>query len=93
VLTRCARCSPAEIASEGLKGRVFEVNLGDLQEDPDQVIRTRAIAGGGEGERVLIGRMAWFIWCGQSWRKIKLVAEDVQGNNILTNFHGLDLTR
>lgn len=31
-------CSPTEIASEGLKGRVFEVNLGDLQNnDEDQV--------------------------------------------------------
>lgn len=29
----------------------------------------------------------------QSYRKIKLVAEDVNGTNILTNFHGMDLTR
>ena len=29
----------------------------------------------------------------QAFRKIKLVAEDVQGYNILTNFHGMDMTR
>ncbi|CAN0478009.1 unnamed protein product, partial [Discosporangium mesarthrocarpum] len=27
------------------------------------------------------------------YRKIKLCAEDVQGTNVLTNFHGMDLTR
>ena len=54
-----------EIASEGLKGRVFEVNLAELQ--------------GGDEE--------------QGYRKFKLVAEDVKGTDILTNFHGMDLTR
>ena len=54
----------AEIASEGLKGRVFEMSLADLNNDEDQ-----------------------------AFRKIKLVAEDVQGYNILTNFHGMDMTR
>lgn len=56
---------PTEIASEGLKGRVFEVNLAELQ--------------GGDEE--------------QGYRKFKLVAEDVKGTDILTNFHGMDLTR
>lgn len=46
-----------QIASEGLKHRVFEINLADLQADEDQ-----------------------------SYRKIRLRAEDVQGRNVLTNF-------
>jgi small subunit ribosomal protein S3Ae len=54
-----------EIATEGLKGRVFEFSLSDLN-------------GGDEG---------------QAFRKIRLIAEDVQGNDIITNFHGLDMTR
>ena len=29
----------------------------------------------------------------QGYRKIRLVAEDVQGLNVLTNFHGMDITR
>lgn len=56
---------PLEIASEGLKGRVFELSLADLN-------------GGDET---------------QSYRKIRLVAEDVQGTNVITNFHGMDMTR
>ena len=52
-----------EIASDGLKGRVFEVSLADLQNDE--------------------------VAC----RKFKLITEDVQGKNCLTNFHGMDLTR
>ncbi len=51
------------IASDGLKGRVFEVSLADLQNDE------------------------------VAFRKFKLVTEDVQGKNCLTNFHGMDLTR
>lgn len=48
-----------------MRGRVFEVNLADLN-------------GGDEA---------------QAYRKIRLIAEDVQGTNVLTNFHGMDLTR
>ncbi|KAG1670603.1 40S ribosomal protein S3a [Nymphon striatum] len=51
-----------EIASEGLKGRVFETSLADLQNDEI------------------------------SFRKFKLIAEDVQGKNVLTTFHGMNLT-
>ena len=51
------------IASDGLKGRVFEVSLADLQNDE------------------------------VTFRKFKLIAEEVQGRNVLTNFHGMDLTR
>merc|ERR1719506_241892 len=29
----------------------------------------------------------------QAYRKIKLCAEEVQGANVLTNFHGMDMTR
>jgi len=28
----------------------------------------------------------------RSFRKFRLIAEDVQGKNVLTNFHGMDLT-
>ncbi|KAK7590107.1 hypothetical protein V9T40_001720 [Parthenolecanium corni] len=59
------RTQGTKIASEGLKGRVFEVSLADLQNDTD-------------AER--------------SYRKFRLIAEDVQGMNVLTNFHGMDLT-
>lgn len=59
------RTQGTKIASEGLKGRVFEVSLADLQNDTD-------------AER--------------SFRKFKLIAEDVQGRDVLTNFHGMDLT-
>lgn len=59
------RTQGTKIASEGLKYRVFEVSLSDLQNDND-------------GER--------------SFRKFRLIAEDVQGRNVLTNFHGMDLT-
>jgi len=53
------------IASDELRGRVFEVNLADLN-------------GGDES---------------QGYRKIRLIAEDIQGTNILTNFNGMDITR
>ena len=56
---------PTEIASEGLKNRVFEVSLADLQNETD-------------AER--------------SFRKFRLIAEEVQGKNVLCNFHGFNLT-
>lgn len=59
------RTQGTKIASEGLKHRVFEVSLADLQNDQD-------------AER--------------SFRKFRLIAEDVQGTHVLTNFHGMDLT-
>jgi len=59
------RTQGTKIASEGLKGRVFEVSLADLQNDVD-------------AER--------------SFRKFRLIAEEVQGKNVLCNFHGYDLT-
>merc|ERR1712156_276122 len=52
-------------AADGLKGRVFEVSLADLQSEND-------------AER--------------SFRKFKLVTEEIQGKNCLTNFHGMNLT-
>lgn len=52
-----------EISSEELKGRVFEINLGDMMKDND------------------------------GYTKIKLITEEVQGKNVLTNFYGLDFTR
>lgn len=52
-----------KIASECLKGRVFEVSLGDLGSTQDS-----------------------------AHRKFRLVVEDVQGNDCLTNFHGMSIT-
>ena len=59
------RTQGTKIASDGLKGRVYEVSLADLQSEND-------------AER--------------SFRKFKLVCEDVQGKNCLTSFHGMSLT-
>jgi len=59
------RTQGTKIASDGLKGRVYEVSLADLQDEQD-------------AER--------------SFKKFKLVCEDVQGKNCLTNFHGMNLT-
>merc|ERR1711975_89065 len=59
------RTAGTKIASDGLKGRVFEVSLADLQNEND-------------AER--------------SFRKFRLICEDVQGKNCLTNFHGMGLT-
>merc|ERR1719387_1889493 len=47
-----------------MKGRVFELNLADLNNDEDQ-----------------------------SFRKVKLCVEDVQGRNCLTDFHAMSITR
>ncbi len=63
--TLITRTQGTKIASEGLKGRVFEMSLADLN-------------GGDES---------------QGYRKIRLVCEDVQGKNVVTNFHGMDMTR
>jgi len=52
-------------SADGLRGRVYEVSLADLQSEND-------------AER--------------SFRKFRLICEDVQGKNCLTNFHGMDLT-
>merc|ERR1712044_88947 len=57
-----SRTQGTKIASDGLKGRVFETSMADLQNDE------------------------------VAYRKFKLVAEEVQGRNVLTNFHGMDLT-
>ena len=60
--TLVTRTQGTKIASDSLKGRVFEVSLADLQ--------NKEVA----------------------FRKFKLITEDVQGKNCLTNFHGMDLT-
>merc|ERR1712020_781893 len=60
--TLVTRSQGTKIASDSLKGRVFEVSLADLQNDE------------------------------VAFRKFKLMAEDVQGRNVLTNFHGMSLT-
>merc|ERR1711988_690976 len=51
------------IASEFLKGRVFEMSLGDLNKDEEQ-----------------------------SFRKIKLKCEEVEGSTCLTNFYGMSFS-
>merc|ERR1712170_92795 len=60
--TLVTRTQGTKIASDGLKGRVFEVSMADLQDDE------------------------------VAFRKFRLIAEEVQGRNVLTNFHGMDLT-
>eukprot|EP01132_Coremiostelium_polycephalum_P007784 gene7784-9583_t len=57
------RTQGTKLASDNLKGRVFEVCLADMKDDESHV-----------------------------YRKIKLRAEEVEGRNVLTNFHGADLT-
>eukprot|EP00929_Paragymnodinium_shiwhaense_P030843 TRINITY_DN17403_c0_g1_i1.p1 TRINITY_DN17403_c0_g1~~TRINITY_DN17403_c0_g1_i1.p1 ORF type:complete len:268 (+),score=99.41 TRINITY_DN17403_c0_g1_i1:26-805(+) len=61
--TPISRTQGTKIASEEMKGRVFEINLADLNKDDD------------------------------GFRKIKLICEDVQGKNVLTNFYGCSFTR
>lgn len=61
--TRVTWLRLAEIASDSLKGRVFEVNLGDLRKDDE------------------------------GFRKFKLICEEVQGKNVLTNFYGMTFTK
>lgn len=61
--TLVTRTQGTRIASDALKGRVFEVSLADLQNDE------------------------------VTYRKFKLIAEDVRGKDVLTNFHGMSLTR
>jgi len=62
--TLISRTQGTKIASEEMKGRVFELNLADLQQDEDQ-----------------------------AFKKVKLCCEDVQGKNVLCDFHAIDLTR
>jgi len=62
--TLVSKTQGTKIASDGLKGRVLEVNLADLNNDEDQ-----------------------------SYKKIRLSIDDVQGRNCLTDFHGMELTR
>ncbi|XP_057963355.1 small ribosomal subunit protein eS1z [Malania oleifera] len=62
--TLVTRTQGTKIASEGLKHRVFEMCLADINDNDED----------------------------QSYRKIRLRAEDVQGRNVLTNFWGMDFT-
>ena len=55
-------CPSLELASDGLKGRVFECALADIHKDDT------------------------------AYRKFKLMVEEIQGRNCLTNFHGMSLT-
>jgi len=69
--TLCSRTQGTRIASDSLKGRVFEVHQSEL--NPKSATGTTA-------EDV-------------SFRKFKLICEEVYGNQLLTNFHGMSLTR
>jgi small subunit ribosomal protein S3Ae len=62
--TLVTRTTGTKIASDALKGRVFEASLGDLIKLDDE----------------------------DSYRKFRLICEDVQGRHCLTNFHGMDIT-
>ncbi|CAG5132204.1 unnamed protein product [Candidula unifasciata] len=61
--TLVTRSQGTRIASDNLKGHVFECSLADLQNDE------------------------------VTFRKFKLIAEEIQGRNVLTSFHGISLTR
>ncbi|XP_039265297.1 small ribosomal subunit protein eS1-like [Styela clava] len=61
--TLVSRTIGTKIASDGLKGRVFECNQADLHGDES------------------------------TYRKMRLIVEEVQGKHCLTNFHGMVLTR
>jgi small subunit ribosomal protein S3Ae len=56
------RTQGTKLATDGLRGRVFEISLADLNNDEE------------------------------SYRKIKLRTDEIQGRNCLTNFHGMDFT-
>jgi small subunit ribosomal protein S3Ae len=58
------RTQGIKLAADGLKGRVFELNLADLNKDPQR-----------------------------GYRKIQLICEEVNGNDVLTDFYGMDMTR
>merc|ERR1712230_174274 len=60
--TVVTRTIGTKIASDGLKGRVFEMAQADLNQDE------------------------------VAFRKFKLICEDVQGKNCMTNFHGMTMT-
>jgi len=60
--TVVSRTVGTKIASDGLKGRVFEMAQADLNNDE------------------------------VAFRKFKLIVEDVQGRNCITNFHGMTMT-
>jgi len=63
--TMVTKTTGTKIASDGLKGRVFNMCLADLN---------------GKDESL-------------AYRNVRLVCEDVQGTNVVTNFHGMDMTR
>jgi len=58
------RTQGLKLAADGLRGRVFELNLADLNKDPQR-----------------------------GYRKVKLICEEVNGNDVLTDFYGMDMTR
>jgi len=64
-MTMVTKTTGTKIASESLRGRIFECNYGDLTTQENEM----------------------------GYRKIKLVADDIQGESILTTFHGMDMTR
>ena len=65
-LTPCTKSQGTKLASDSLKGRVFEVSLSDLMLDNTK---------------------------DYSWRKMKLCCEEVKERNLLTNFHGMSMTK
>lgn len=58
------RTAGTKTAADGLKDRVYEISLADLDNDSDD----------------------------KAFRKFRLISEDVQGRDVLLNFHGMDFT-
>jgi len=73
--TLVTKTQGTKIASDGLKGRVVEINLADLS-----VEKVNEKEKEGEDQD-------------QSFKKIRMCIEEVQGKNCLMDFHGMDLTR
>lgn len=69
--TLCTRTMGTRIASDALKGRVFEVHQSELS------------------PKTTTGATAEDV----NFRKFKLICEEVHGNQLLTNFYGMSLTR
>jgi len=67
--TPITKSSGTRKASEEIKGRVFDVNLCDLQEEME---KSRGL---------------------YSERRVRLIVDEVNGSDLLTNFHGIELTR
>ncbi|KIY97031.1 small subunit ribosomal protein S3Ae [Monoraphidium neglectum] len=96
--TLVTRTQGTKIASDGLKGRVFETSLADLQKQLGLWLWQRLLRPqlGLLGAAAALGGASSFGGLAaneeDAYRKMKLRVEDVQGRNCLTQFWGMDYT-